>query len=87
MKKGIHPENYRTVVFRDLSNDTTFMTKSTVNTKETITLDGVEYPLYKVEISSTSHPFYTGKMKLVDTAGRVDKFMNRYKKHMDSKKA
>jgi large subunit ribosomal protein L31 len=87
MKKGIHPESYRTVVFKDLSNDTTFMTKSTVNAKEVITLDGVEYPLYKVEISSTSHPFYTGKMKLVDTAGRVDKFMSRYKKHLDSKKA
>jgi large subunit ribosomal protein L31 len=85
MKKGIHPENYRAVAFKDLSNDTVIITKSCVNTKETITLDGVEYPMFKVEISNTSHPFYTGKMKLVDTAGRVDKFMNRYKKHMENK--
>ncbi len=87
MKKGIHPENYRLVVFKDMSNDQVFLTKSTVSTKETIELDGVEYPLYKLEISSASHPFYTGKMKLVDTAGRVDKFMNRYKKHMDRSKS
>ena len=72
MKKGIHPENYRPVVFKDMSNDDTVITRSTVNTKETIELDGVTYPLVKVEISSTSHPFYTGKSKLVDTAGRVD---------------
>jgi large subunit ribosomal protein L31 len=83
MKKGIHPENYRLVVFRDMSNGETFLTKSTVNTKDTIELDGTEYPLVKVEISSTSHPFYTGKMKLVDTAGRVDKFRNRYAKHVE----
>lgn len=80
MKKGIHPESYRLVVFKDMSNDYTFITKSTVNTKDTITLDGVEYPLVKVEISNTSHPFFTGKMKLVDTAGRVDKFNKRYAK-------
>lgn len=86
MKKGIHPENYRLVVFKDMSNGETFLTKSTVNTKDTIELDGNEYPLVKVEISSTSHPFYTGKMKLVDTAGRVDKFRNRYAKHADKKK-
>lgn len=86
MKKGIHPENYRLVAFKDMSNEHVFITKSAVNTKDTITIDGVEYPLVKVEISNTSHPFYTGKVKLVDTAGRVDKFMNRYKKHMDSKK-
>lgn len=86
MKKGIHPENYRLVAFKDMSNEHVFITKSAVNTKETITIDGVEYPLVKVEISNTSHPFYTGKVKLVDTAGRVDKFMNRYKKHMDNKK-
>ena len=86
MKKEIHPESYRTVAFRDMSNGEVFLTKSTVNTKETEVIDGVEYPLVKVEISSSSHPFYTGKMKLVDTAGRVDKFMNRYKKHMDSRK-
>ncbi len=85
MKQGIHPEDYREVVFKDMSNDETFITKSTVKSKETITLEGVEYPLVKVEISNTSHPFYTGKMKLVDTAGRVDKFRNRYQKHMDAK--
>ncbi|MDR3366193.1 MAG: type B 50S ribosomal protein L31 [Prevotellaceae bacterium] len=87
MKKGIHPENYRPVVFKDLSDESIVITKSTVNTKETITVDGVEYPLYKVEISSSSHPFYTGKMKLVDTAGRVDKFMNRYKNHRPAPQA
>ncbi|QKG79198.1 type B 50S ribosomal protein L31 [Tenuifilum thalassicum] len=86
MKKGIHPENYRLVAFKDMSNEHVFITKSAVNTKDTITIDGVEYPLVKVEISNTSHPFYTGKVKLVDTAGRVDKFMNRYKKHMEKKK-
>lgn len=79
MKKDIHPENYRPVVFKDMSNEDMFLTKSCVNTKETIVWeDGNEYPLYKLEISSTSHPFYTGKMKLVDTAGRIDKFKNRY---------
>ncbi len=86
MKEGIHPQNYRLVAFKDMSNEHVFITKSAVATKETITVDGVEYPVVKVEISNTSHPFYTGKMKLVDTAGRVDKFMNRYKKHMDTKK-
>ncbi|BDX38146.1 50S ribosomal protein L31 [Tenuifilaceae bacterium CYCD] len=86
MKEGIHPQSYRLVAFKDMSNEHVFITKSAVNTKDTITVDGVEYPLVKVEISNTSHPFYTGKMKLVDTAGRVDKFMNRYKKHMDNKK-
>ncbi len=86
MKQGIHPENYRLVAFRDMSNGDVFITKSTVNTRETEVIDGVEYPLVKLEISSTSHPFYTGKMKLVDTAGRVDKFMSRYQKHMENKK-
>ncbi len=86
MKKGIHPDNYRLVAFKDMSNGQVYLTKSTVNTRETEVVDGVEYPLMKVEISSSSHPFYTGKMKLVDTAGRVDKFMNRYKKHMDNRK-
>ena len=81
MKKGIHPENYRLVVFKDMSNGTTTITKSTAATKETIEIDGV-----KMEISNTSHPFYTGKVKLVDTAGRVDKFMNRYKDHMEKRK-
>lgn len=85
MKKGIHPENYRLVVFKDMSNGETILTKSTVNTKDTIEVDGTEYPLVKVEISSTSHPFYTGKMKLVDTAGRVDKFRNRYAKRNEKK--
>lgn len=88
MKKGIHPDNYRLIAFRDMSNGHTFVTRSTVNTKETVKLeDGNEYPLVKIEISNTSHPFYTGKMKLVDTAGRVDKFMNRYKDHFDKKKS
>jgi large subunit ribosomal protein L31 len=85
MKKGIHPENYRLVVFKDISNGYTFITRSTAKTKETIEIDGVEYPLVKVEISNTSHPFYTGKMKLVDTAGRVDKFYNRYKNYKKNK--
>ncbi len=81
MKKDIHPKNYRLVVFKDMSNDYAFITRSTVNTKDTIVWeDGNEYPLVKLEISHTSHPFFTGKMKLVDTAGRVDKFMNKYKK-------
>lgn len=78
MKKGLHPENYRPVVFKDMSNDDTFITRSTVNTRETIEIDGVTYPLVKLEITSSSHPFYTGKSTLVDTAGRVDKFMTRY---------
>ncbi len=78
MKQGIHPENYRPVVFKDMSNDDIFITRSTMAAKETIEVDGAEYPLIKIEISSTSHPFFTGKAKLVDTAGRVDKFMSRY---------
>lgn len=86
MKKDIHPKNYRLVVFKDMSNDYAFITKSTVETKESIEWeDGKEYPLVKLEISHKSHPFFTGKMKLVDTAGRVDKFKNRYKKHFDKK--
>ncbi|MFW9596512.1 MAG: type B 50S ribosomal protein L31 [Paludibacter sp.] len=86
MKSGIHPESYRVVVFKDMSNGDTFFSRSTVNTKETIEIDGVTYPIVKLEISSSSHPFYTGKSKLVDTAGRVDKFMNRYAKRMEVKK-
>ncbi|MDD2386867.1 MAG: type B 50S ribosomal protein L31 [Bacteroidales bacterium] len=86
MKKDTHPENYRLVAFKDMSNENVFITKSTANTKENIEIDGVEYPLYKLEISNTSHPFYTGKIKLVDTAGRVDKFRNRYQKHLDQRK-
>ena len=77
MKKGIHPESYRLVAFKDMSNEHVFITRSCVNTRETIDIEGVTYPLVKVEISNTSHPFYTGKMKLVDTAGRVDKFYSR----------
>jgi large subunit ribosomal protein L31 len=88
MKKEIHPDQYRTVVFKDMSNGYSFVTKSTAPSKESIKWeDGKEYPLIKLEISNTSHPFYTGKMKLVDTAGRVDKFNTRYKKHMDKKKS
>ena len=87
MKKGIHPDKYRLVAFKDMSNENVFITKSTANTTETIVVDGVEYPLYKLEISNTSHPFYTGKIKLVDTAGRVDKFRNRYQKHLEQRAA
>jgi large subunit ribosomal protein L31 len=80
MKKDIHP-NYREVVFWDLSSDHKFITKSTIQTTETVKWeDGNEYPVYKVEVSSQSHPFYTGKNVLVDTAGRVDKFLKRYAK-------
>jgi len=78
MKKDLHPENYRPVVFRDMSNGDMFLTKSTCKTNETIEFEGAEYPVVKIEISSTSHPFYTGKSKLVDTAGRVDRFQQRY---------
>ena len=78
MKSNIHPENYRLVAFKDMSNNDVFITKSTVETKETTKIDGVEYPLFKLEISRTSHPYYTGKSKLVDTAGRVDKFRSKY---------
>ena len=81
MEQDIHPKNYRIVAFKDMSNDHVFLCRSAVNTKETLVVDGVEYPVYKMEISNTSHPFYTGKMKLVDTAGRVDKFMQRYARY------
>ena len=80
MKKEIYPESYRLVAFKDMSNDDIFITKSTVETKETIEVEGVEYPLVKLEISRTSHPYYTGKSKLIDTAGRIDKFKNKYAK-------
>jgi large subunit ribosomal protein L31 len=80
MKKGIHPDN-NLVVFKDISTDYAFLCHSTISTKDTITWeDGNEYPLVKLEISSDSHPFFTGKQKLVDTAGRVDKFYKRYGK-------
>lgn len=79
MKKGIHHKNYRPVVFKDISTDFTMLTKSTVETKDTITWeDGNEYPLFKVEISSDSHPFYTGQQKIVDTEGRVERFKKKY---------
>ncbi|MDP6922362.1 MAG: type B 50S ribosomal protein L31 [Lutibacter sp.] len=81
MKKGIHPDNYRMVAFKDMSNEDVFLTRSTVDAKETIDVDGVTYPLVKLEISRTSHPYYTGKTKLVDTAGRIDKFKTKYAKY------
>lgn len=81
MKKGIHPEKYRTVIFKDISNDYMFLTKSCADSKETAAWeDGNEYPVVKVEISHKSHPFYTGKQTFVDTAGRIDKFRNKYNK-------
>jgi large subunit ribosomal protein L31 len=81
MKQGIHPESYRLVVFKDMTNGDTFLSKSTANSKETVQwTDGKEYPVIKLDISSTSHPFYTGKNMLVDTAGRIDKFKKRYEK-------
>jgi len=80
MKKGVHPENYRTVIFRDVSCDYEFISKSCAPSKETSKwTDGNEYPLIKLEISSQSHPFFTGKMKFVDTAGRIDKFNKKFK--------
>lgn len=79
MKKDIHPSSYRTVVFKDISTDEAFLGRSCVNTKETITWeDGKDYPLVKMEISAYSHPFFTGKMKFVDTAGRIDKFNKKF---------
>ena len=81
MKTEIHPKNYRLVVFKDMSCDYSFITKSTVETKETVKWeDGNEYPLYKLEISDKSHPFFSGKANLVDTAGRIDKVRKRYAK-------
>ena len=77
MKEGIHPD-YREVVFVDLSNDFKFITRSTINSREKITLDGKEYPLVKLDVTSESHPFYTGTQKIVDTAGRVEKFRQRF---------
>jgi large subunit ribosomal protein L31 len=79
MKKEIHPKNYRPVVFQDLNNGTTFLTRSTVATEDTIKLDGAEYPLVKIHISSSSHPFFTGEERIVDIEGRVDKFNARAK--------
>ncbi len=80
MKTGIHPE-YKEVVFQDISSDFSFLTRSTIKSKETIKWeDGNEYPLVKVEVSSASHPFYTGKHKMLDSGGRVDRFKKRYGK-------
>ena len=88
MKKGIHPENYRFCIFKDMSNEYTFLTKSCADTKDVaVWEDGKEYPLIKLDISHMSHPFYTGKMKFVDTAGRIDKFRTKYAKKDASGKA
>ena len=79
MKKDIHPKDYRFVVFQDISCDYSFLTKSTVKTTETIKWeDGKEYPLFKMEISDKSHPYFTGKQNLIDTAGRIEKYMEKY---------
>jgi len=81
MKKGLHPQGYRFVIFKDMSNNVSFLSRSCAQTKETMQWeDGNEYPVVKLEISSTSHPFYTGKNVLLDTTGRVDKFNKRYAK-------
>jgi large subunit ribosomal protein L31 len=81
MKKGIHPENYRPVVFKDMSVDYAFLVSSTVNTSDTIEWeDGNTYPLVKLEISDKSHPFFTGKQKMLDSAGRVERFKKKYAK-------
>ena len=82
MKKDIHPESYRLVVFKDMSNDYMFLTRSCANKADTIEFEGKEYPLIKSEISHKSHPFYTGKQNFVDTAGRIDKFKTRYARHI-----
>jgi large subunit ribosomal protein L31 len=81
MKKGLHPEDYREVVFQDTGAEVSFLTRSTVKTEKTITWeDGKEYPLYPLAISSYSHPFYTGSQRLVDTQGRIDKFRKKYQR-------
>jgi large subunit ribosomal protein L31 len=86
MKPGIHPE-YREVVFHDMSIDFKFITRSTVNTRETIEFEGKQYPLVKLETSSESHPFFTGTQKIIDTAGRVEKFRNKYGSRTPAKAA
>ena len=80
MRKGIHPESFRVIAFKDMSNGEVWLSKSTANTTDKIEFEGAEYPLVKLEISNLSHPFYTGKSKLVDTAGRIDKFKTKYAK-------
>lgn len=87
MKQGIHPTTYRPVVFQDLNDNSTILTRSTVATDESITLDGVEYPLVKVHISSSSHPFFTGEERIVDVEGRVDKFKARAEAAKKAKEA
>ncbi len=79
MREGIHP-NYREVLFHDVSNDFKFITRSTIQTKETAEFEGNTYPLVKIEVSAESHPFFTGKHKIVDTAGRVEKFRQKFGK-------
>ncbi len=81
MKQGIHPESFRFVIFKDMSNESAFLSRSTAKSNETMMWeDGKEYPVIKLEVSNTSHPFYTGKNVLLDTAGRIDKFNKRYAK-------
>ena len=87
MKKDLHPKDYRLVVFQDLNNNQTYLTRSTVKTDETITLDGVEYPLVKVHITGSSHPFYTGEERVLDIEGRVDKFKARAEAAAKAKEA
>ncbi|MFM7021846.1 MAG: type B 50S ribosomal protein L31 [Flavobacteriales bacterium] len=81
MKKDIHPAEYREIVFKDMTNGDMYLSKSCAATSETIEFEGKEYPLFKLDISMSSHPYFTGKMNMVDTAGRIDKFKNRYAKH------
>jgi large subunit ribosomal protein L31 len=78
MREGIHPESYRFVVFKDVSCDFQFITRSTIKTSKTIEVDGVEYPLSRIDISAASHPFYTGTQKLLDSEGRVDRYFRKY---------
>ena len=85
MKEGIHP-NYREVLFHDVSNDFKFVTRSTIQTKDTIEHEGKTYPLAKIEVSSESHPFYTGQQKIMDTAGRVEKFRQKFGSKLAAKK-
>jgi large subunit ribosomal protein L31 len=86
MKKDIHPDNYRLVVFKDMTNEYSFLSRSCAPSRETVQWeDGNEYPLVKLDISHMSHPFFTGKTQYVDTAGRIDKFKNRYAKHIKKK--
>ncbi|WP_185873776.1 type B 50S ribosomal protein L31 [Blattabacterium cuenoti] len=81
MKKNIHPKNYRKVVFKDINNDKFFISRSTVNTKNTIKIKGINYPLYKMEISSYSHPFFTGEKKFIVKTGPAEKFKKKYEKY------